>query len=201
VQRAIPYCAQWESRELVADIISHRRRAEDDPHWPRSGADSAAEYALWSWNACGMACLKMLLAARGEHVPLVELAKRCERYGGYVRHGSDIQGLIYAPFLRFVAAEFGLAGRLLAPMQVADITQALGDGELVIASVHPSIRYAAEAPGRGGHLVLVVGFDGAQGTLTFHNPSGHVPSSQENTTLPIDVVERFFAYRGMAMRL
>jgi hypothetical protein len=204
VRRRIPYFAQWESRELVHDIILHRRRAEDDPLWPRSGASSAAEYALWSWNGCGMACLKMLLAARGRTVPLVELARGCERYGGYVRReAGEVDGLIYAPCIEFVRAELGLAGRVLAPMHVTDIVHALADGELVIASVHPSIRYAAdgaEAAGRGGHLVLVTGYDLEAATLTFHNPSGHTPASQENAELSMERFERYFAHRGMAIR-
>jgi hypothetical protein len=201
VQRPVPYFAQWESRELVADIIAHRRRAEDDPRWPASGAESAAEYALWSWNACGMACLKMVLAARGQQVPLVTLARACERYGGYVRSGTQIGGLIYAPFLRFVSAEFGLAGRLLAPMQLDDIIASLAASDLLIASVHPAIRHAAEAPGRGGHLVLVTGYDLDTSTLTFQNPSGTTPSSQENAQLDFPTFERFFAHRGMALHL
>jgi hypothetical protein len=203
VQHRVPYFAQWESRELVQDIISHQRRAEDDPLWPRSGATSPAEYALWSWNGCGMACLKMLLAGRGSLVPLVELARGCERYGGYVRRGDEVDGLIYAPFLAYLEAELGLHGRILAPMHTDDIIRALAGGELVVASVHPAIRYAAEAteaPGRGGHLVLVTGYDLESTTLTFHNPSGHTPASQENAELSVGVFERYFAQRGMAIR-
>lgn len=201
VQRDLPYFAQWASRELAADIITHQRRAEDDPRWAESGAASAAEYAFWSHNACGMACLKMLLAARGQHVLLVELARRCERYGGYVRRGQTVDGLIYAPFLSFTQAEFGLPGRLLAPMHVEDLLDALARGELAIASVHPWIRYAAEAPGRGGHLVLMTGYDLERGTLTFHNPSGHTPATQEHAQLDFATFERFFAHRRMAIRV
>lgn len=201
VQRALPYSAQWASRDLVDDIIHQRVRAEDDPRWTSSGAQSPEEYAFWSWNACGMACLRMCLAARGQDVSLVELCRRCASYGGYVVNGNSVDGLIYAPFVRFVEADFGMAARVVAPMGIQDVLQALAHGEVVIASVHPSIRYGGDPPGRGGHLVLVTGYDLDSGTLSFHNPSGHTPSTQENATLAFDAFERFFAHRGVSVTL
>lgn len=54
------------------------------------------------------------------------------------------------------------------------------------------------APGRGGHLVLVIGYDG-QG-LHFRNPSGHTPAAR-SAVLPEVDFERFFAGRGVSLRL
>jgi hypothetical protein len=45
----------------------------DDPLWQQSGAQTVEEYAQWATNLCGMACLKMILATRGETYPTLEL--------------------------------------------------------------------------------------------------------------------------------
>lgn len=60
-----PYFGQWESAERIGDILSGALAAGDDPLWPRSGAGSAAEYAIWADHLCGVACLRMALGARG----------------------------------------------------------------------------------------------------------------------------------------
>lgn len=107
--RAVPYRAQWESPDLVADILSGALRASDDPLWARSEADSVDEYEFWSWRACGMACLKMALAYWGhEEPPLVQLAEEASAHGAYLRHETGVNGMIYAPFASYVEQRFGL---------------------------------------------------------------------------------------------
>ena len=56
-----------------------------------------------------------------------------------------------------------------------------------------------EAPGKGGHLVLVT--EASPERIVFHNPSGHDPASQENVALPLPVFDRFFAGRGIRIDL
>ena len=65
---AYPFYSQWESPELVPSFLDGSLTAEQDPRWHRSGAASPAEYAYWVVKICGLACLKMILAARGEPV-------------------------------------------------------------------------------------------------------------------------------------
>jgi len=62
---APPYFGQWESPRRIRGFLAGRDAAQD-PLWPASGAETAAEYALWADHLCGMACLKMALAARGQ---------------------------------------------------------------------------------------------------------------------------------------
>ncbi len=203
VRLDIPYFAQWESPELVARILAREVPASADPLWRRSGARTPEEYEFWSWNACGMACLKMLLAYRdGVEHPLVGLARRCVAYGGYVLDGSDVQGLVYAPFLDFIRAEFDLDGRVLAPLSIELLLAEVQAGHPVIASVHPSIRWPDRPyEGRGGHLVLVTGSDPSTRSLFFHNPSGDTPAAQRHARVPVDRFEPYFAHRGIAIYL
>ncbi|MGO8506863.1 hypothetical protein AB9F35_37080, partial [Rhizobium leguminosarum] len=70
-----------------------------------------------------MACLKMILAARVEIHPTLELARACTAYGGYFVNEIDasIKGLIYAPFVRFARCS-GMAD-VSTPVIVSALSQ------------------------------------------------------------------------------
>lgn len=171
-----------------------------DPLWAASGASSVEDYARWAGNLCGMACLKMVLAARtGQMVPIMDLAMGCKDYGGYVEEpDGKIKGLIYAPFVPFVSERFGLNTRVVTGVSIADIGDILTRSEFFIASVHHSIRWQeTEPPSKGGHLVLVTALEG--NVIRFHNPSGHEDATRENVEMPLEAFDRFFAGRGIAI--
>lgn len=195
-----PFFGQWESRERIGDILSGALRAEQDPLWARSGAADAAEYALWAEHLCGVACLRMLLAARGSPVPTAfALRDRMVRRGGYVvEPGGAIRGLVYAPAVAWLREEAGIAAEVRVDMMAEDVAGFVAAGGMFIASVHPWVRWPArEPPSRGGHLVLVFGVQ--DGALRFHNPSGDVAATQADARLRLGDFARFFACRGMAV--
>lgn len=197
----VPYFSQWETADMTLDVVAEGPAALlRDPLWQASGADDVGDYARWAVNLCGMACLKMLLAARtGKIHPIVPLARQCETYGGYVT-GLDgsIKGLIYAPFVPFVKERFGLDARIVTGIAAGDIEAILGTAGFFIASVHHSIRWPdREPPSKGGHLVLVTAAGG--GTIRFHNPSGHDEAARQNVGLPVAEFGRFFAGRGIVV--
>lgn len=100
---AVPYFCQWESAHLAGAIIRGELDLKDDPAWAGSGAADVDEYARWASHVCGMACLKMVLAARTGRVhPTLALARGSLPYGAYTVDGDDIKGMIYAPFVRYV---------------------------------------------------------------------------------------------------
>nr|WP_282572050.1 hypothetical protein [Roseomonas acroporae] len=184
---------------MVGAIVTGRATAAQDPRWRESGARSLDEYVRWSGHVCGMACLKMLLAARtGRVEPTIALARRALPHGAYVEEGEWIRGLIYAPFVRFLADEFGIAARVVTEVTEADLPAIMAEAEFFLASVHPDIRWPAhEPPGRGGHLVLVTAASAE--AVVFSNPSGHDAASRSDVTLPLAVFGRFFAGRGVAV--
>jgi hypothetical protein len=193
-----PYFGQWETPGLIGAIISGACRAEEDPAWAASGAENPAEYALWADHLCGVACLRMALAARGITPPRArDLARRLTRYGAYVEQADgNIRGLIYAPAITWLAETHAIPAEIILDRAAEDILPLLADGGLFIASVHPGIRRPAEpAPGKGGHLVLV--FGAAGGALRLHNPSGHDAASQADARVPLADFARFFAGRGI----
>jgi hypothetical protein len=193
-----PYFGQWESPALIGDIITGACRAEDDPAWAESGAASPAEYARWADHLCGVACLRMALAARGISPPRArDLARVLTRYGAYIEQpDGNIRGLIYAPAILWLAEAHAMPAEIILDREAQDIPALLADGGVFMASVHPAIRRPAEpAPGKGGHLVLV--FGAGDGALRLHNPSGHDPASQCDARVAIADFARFFAGRGI----
>ena len=193
-----PYFGQWESSGLIGDIISGQCRAEDDPAWANSGAASPEDYARWADHLCGVACLRMALAARGITPPRArDLARVLTGYGAYVeQEDGNIRGLIYAPAIAWLAEAHAMPAEIILDRAAEDIPPLLANGGFFIASVHPAIRRPAEAaPGKGGHLVLV--FGAGQGALRLHNPSGHDAASQADARVAIADFTRFFAGRGI----
>jgi hypothetical protein len=196
---APPYRAQWESPGLVAAFLAGRDPATD-PLWQSSGAESPAEYALWSAHLCGCACLQMALGARGRPIPPIHAIRRAvQAEGGYVLEpDGTIRGLIYAGAVAWLARQ-GLPARILLDQTAETVAALVGEGALFIASVHPSIRNpVADPPARGGHLVLVFGV-APGGALRFHNPSGDTPGSREDARIPPADFNRFFAGRGILL--
>ena len=193
-----PFFGQWESPELIGAIISGAYRAEDDPAWALSGAESPADYARWADHLCGVACLRMALAARGITPPRArDLVRVLTGYGAYVEQADGfIRGLIYAPAITWLGEAHGLHAEIILDRAAEDIPHLLADGGLFIASVHPAIRRPRDpAPGKGGHLVLVFGAEG--GMLRLHNPSGHDAESQAGARVAVADFARFFAGRGI----
>jgi hypothetical protein len=194
------YYGQWESAERIGDILSGALRAEDDPLWPRSGAAGAADYARWADHLCGVACLRMALAARGITPPRAfDLARELTHRGGYlVQPDGAIRGLVYAPAAAWLREAHGIAAEVRVNVAAEDIRAMVTRGGLFIASVHPAIRWPdREPPSRGGHLVLVFGTDGD--ALRLHNPSGDTVASQRDARVPLVRFARFFAGRGILL--
>lgn len=195
----VPYYAQWESADLVPDIIAGTLDAADDPLWQKSGADSPQEYAFWSWRLCGVACLRMALDHwRGTAPPALTLAGECVEAGAYVRHEDRVDGLIYAPFAAYASRRWGLYAKSRPELSARGIRDEVGAGRLVMLSVHPSVRELDPAPPRrGGHLVLAVGV--TDEAVVIHNPSGFPGRSQRFAHVPWRDLERFYAGRGVVL--
>lgn len=196
----VPYYCQWESPELVAGFLDGSLAAADDPRWAASGARTPREYAFWSFRACGMACLKMLLAARGQPVPpTMRLIERGLACGAYVVDGDAVHGMIYRTFAGWVSREYGITTEVMPELPVSVLAREAAAGAVVIASVHPWIRWPERTPpAGGGHLVLVT--RASDGMLMLNNPSGLPGESQHGARIRVADFARFFAQRGILVR-
>ncbi len=199
----VPVYTQYATPDLIEAIAYTGHDPGDDSAWALTGAVSRAEYATWCRHCCGMACLQMVLAHRdGRPTPLLDLLRASLPYGVYTTDDGRIRGMFYTPFLTYARAEHQLDGQVHPTLTVDGLRDRLTAGAtMVVASVHKEIRRPDRpAPGRGGHLVLVTGYQYDTDTLTFHNPSGHTPGTRA-AELPTGVFETFFAGRGITLDL
>lgn len=194
--QTVPWVSQFASPELSERILYDGYDWADDPRWQETGAPTIEAYRSWAVRWCGMACLRMLLLARrGESPSLYDLAVGAQEYGAYTDAPGAPRGLIYRPFVDYLAAEQGIGAQVVTDITADGLRGRLDDGAVAIASVHPEIRRPqVPAPGRGGHLVLVT--DVTAEEITFNDPSGHRGEAM-NPTLPLTVFERFFAGRAI----
>lgn len=202
-RREVPYFSQFETPELTERAFAEGFSTvlADDPKWQGSGAGTLEEYREWAWNVCGMACLKMVLAARtGIEHPTLALARECTTFGGYTvdERTREIRGLVYAPFVRFVRERFGLSAEVVTGLDTHTLPDLFPRAEFVIASVHSSIRLRnGQPPRKGGHLVLI--FDARGDQVRFHNPGGHSPDSRRDVQMSLRELDTYFAGRGVAI--
>jgi hypothetical protein len=195
----VPWITQYATPSLITAIAYHGHPPADDPNWRESGAPDQEAYGRWCNRLCGMACLRMALIARDGHAPsLFTLLDGCLDYGGYVEEpDGKVNGLLYRPFCDFTSDRYKLQADVITGLGPGQLIRELGQGRLVMASVHREIRRPEhDPPSTGGHLVLVTGY--ADGHVTFHNPSGHTRQAGI-ATLPMSVFDRFAAHRGIAI--
>jgi hypothetical protein len=196
----IPYFSQWESRDLVPALLAGKISAAEDPAWANSGAATPEEYEFWSWRTCGVACLRMLLAYRDGSAPqAMPLKDDCVTEGAYIVEGASVKGLIYAPFVRYLKAKWGLVAEVATTLSLTEVSDLVRHSNPVMISVHPSVREPTRvAEGKGGHLVLAVG--ASPNGLLLHNPSGLPGKSQESAFVTYEILDRCYAGRGVVYR-
>src|SRR5690349_24807362 len=69
VTHPVPYVSQFASSDLVEGFVTDVVPLSTDPRWAETGAADVVQYAWWARRMCGMACLRMVLAARGVAAP------------------------------------------------------------------------------------------------------------------------------------
>ncbi|MEX3959269.1 C39 family peptidase [Trinickia sp. EG282A] len=192
----VPYFSQWASPEFNARIVNDGFDPCQDPNWQNSGFINPEEYRFWSRRICGLACLQSILAYTGRLPETAfELLQDALSFHVFEIEKSQVKGLIYDPFANWVERRFELGVTVFARISVESLVGKVRDNAMVIASVSTEIRNPTISNlRRGGHLVLVHGFDSR--FIRFHNPSGVSPY-MENATLSIEEFDGFFASRGM----
>jgi hypothetical protein len=185
----VPSYTQWESRELVEKIVKEDLSAKDDPLWQNSGAESREEYEMYSWQSCGMTCLKMILASmdpKNIH-PIIKLAKDAEGYGAYIKNNKtdprfNLDGMYHKPFVGFIK-KFGLNGKIVKAVREHCLANLIIKNCFIIASVHHTIRDSnIQRNTKCGHLILVTGFKKESSSISgffINNPSGFKHSQEK----------------------
>ncbi len=197
-----PYVCQFSIPEHAEPSLKKTLDPSADPHWKETGASSPERYAAWAFTMCGMASTAMALGYfKDKNIKPAELAEDALRSGVYSEDGSEISSMKYKEFANWVR-KYGLVANVYSKLSVKGIQHALSQGKLAIVSVSPNIRGYDTAPAdqRGGHLVLVVGYDRDTGTISINNPSGFVnPNSQIKHSIPVATFKKYYAGRGILL--
>ena len=174
-----PYISQWGDLACNAAVIE---RGEDPiplHDWRADGYLSGEAYRLWSRNTCGLTCLQMILAAdpvRWPDVPCkAALLAQAISWGVLTPHDDgSIGGLYYAPFVRWVAQDFGLEAASRPELPIEEMAELVSSGAwYAMASVSYEIRLPEQEPTHtGGHLVLVHRVEGETGFANSSSVSG-----------------------------
>lgn len=198
----VPYVCQFALPEHAELSLKKQLLPVDDEFWQNTGAASPERYAQWAFTMCGMACTCMALEYfKGVKVKVAELAEDALRGGVYTEGPSEISNMRYAEFAEWIKGK-GIEATVYTRLSLAGIRYALSEGKLVVVSVNPNIRGYDTAPTtqKGGHLVLVVGYDTEKDTITINNPSGFVSTdTQIKHTLKVEEFMRYYACRGILL--
>lgn len=135
--------------------------------WQEMGFPSKEVAALWEWEACGIACLQIVLEAlTGRTAPRIyDLIVAVDAAGGYRKDAGWIHEALAAK-----AREFGLRSyrrRILIPEKIA----AFINQQMIVAV---SVGVGFEERKKSGHLALVIGYKTIGRTLAgffVHHPS------------------------------
>lgn len=206
IDKEIPYQCQFATPNLVADILENKIKAEDDPNWKIFDFSDKKEYAYWSLRICGIACFKMILDFYNlsGNKTIAELTNEGVKLGGY-----DIKtdkGWVYKSLLE-QAKIYNLKGYIASYFGINSICNLILNKKFFIASVNPSlIRFDKIFPisnkEPGGHLALVIGFKINNGKIAgffLNNPSGKSEETRKKAFIPINIFNKAYSKKGIAI--
>ena len=197
-----PYVSQFAHPDYAEKVLKENIRLTSDPRWQDTGAQSPEEYAEWALTICGMACTSMILRYfKNQTDGIVSLARDAQSHGVYKDMNGELSGMQYHTFVDWIQT-YGIRSTIYTRLGIHGIQRLLSKGSLVIVSVNPNIRgyQTTSAEQKGGHLVLVTGYDTIAQTVTLHNPSGFASdNTQANHVLAVDQFLRYYAGRGVAV--
>ncbi len=207
VTDSLKYYSQFASPELVKDILEKRISAKDDPRWQEFGFSKPEEYEFWSWRACGIICIKMIIdTAWDKNEKIKDLIEEGIKLGGYVSHDKNgnliDKGWYYKPLIN-LAKKYNFTGKVFPHLSIQNICREILKKHFVVVSVDPGlIRYdEVKSDFKGGHVVLVYGFKWENKKCMgfyLHNPSGKSEETRK-AFIPTDVFKKAFAGRGFSI--
>jgi hypothetical protein len=152
----------------------------DEAAAKRFGARNIKEYSYWSWRACAIANVAMVLSSKEKYQgTLFELIQESLKMNGYVfknRWGAVDVGWRYRAMVSLLGKR-GLSATIKDSLSIQGLVLSVMDNSLAMVSVKSST---------GGHMVLVKGFvwKDQNPVIIFNDPfvfNGHGGENQELT--------------------
>lgn len=202
VNHDISYVCQFAKPEHAELSLKKELAPVDDSHWAETGAASPKRYADWAFTMCGMASTAMALSHfHKKNIKPALLAEDALLSGVYTENEKELSAMKYREFAKWVK-KYDLHADIYTKLSIKGIQYALAKGKLVIVSVNPNIRGYNTAPidQKGGHLVLVTGYNLDRNIISINNPSGFVSN---NTQINHELSEKqfltYYARRGIVL--
>lgn len=132
------------------------------------GFDSVEEMKHWEKKACGAVCLKMIIAYfLFQKVPIGTIVKKGIELNAYSEVGWVHKGLVN------LANVYGLSGDNHTNAKMDDIISDINANRICIASVTPRLQTKAKGTKKGGHLILIIGYEKTdfENYYIIHHPS------------------------------
>lgn len=149
-----------------------KRRPGDTEPWIEFGS-SEFEYKRWIPEICGICCLKMVGDTIGttNELSLYKLTSMAVANGTFIagEHGI-IQGAFHYP-LAELAQRLGIHCRVVSPLGIGEIREALARGMYAILSIDAA---KVDRSLQGGHLVLIYGYDEPTDCFLLHDCSSMI---------------------------
>ncbi len=203
VSHDIVYVCQFAKPEHAELSLKKELNPIDDPHWEETGARTPERYADWAFTMCGMASTAMALSHfHSKNIKPALLAEEALQHNVYTENTVEISAMKYREFAKWIK-KYDLRADVYTRLSMKGIQYALSNDGLVIISVNPNIRgyTTASLDQKGGHLVLVTGYDLDKKTISINNPSGFVSNNtQVNHELSYKQFLSYFAGRGIVLR-
>ena len=197
----LPYQCQFPDPKRVADYIEEDFSARDDNYKQSFGFKTDDEVDYWTHRGCGIACVKMLIEAKGEVSPtFASLTLDGKALGGY--DTATDRGWYYQPLVKLLA-KYSIVSQTRSYLPLVELTHKIATHNLAIVSVNPQIiRKDRKITSRekSGHLVLVTGVEISNRKINgfyINNPSGKTPDTQHNSFVPTSIFSQAYGSRGI----
>lgn len=202
VENDVPYVNQFANPNYAEKILKEGVDKASDPNWKDTGATSPEECAKWVLTTCGMACTSMALQYFKKRTEgIITLARDAKTHGVYKEHNHELSSMHYKEFVDWVKS-YGTQAKVYTRLSIRGLQKLLSAGDIVIVSVNPNIREyeTVSDKQRGGHLVLVTGYNKTKNYVTIHNPSGFASqNTQQNHIVTVPKFLKYYARRGITL--
>ena len=198
----VPFVCQFSTPENAEPSLRRTLVPLKDNSWKQSGAVSQQRYSDWAFTMCGMASTAMILECfLNKRILPAILAEDALKHGVYNDNSDEISAMKYRQYVSWIK-KYGLTAEIYTRLTIRGLEHSLAMGRLAIVSVSPNIRGFNTAPTKqkGGHLVVVTGYNLSNQTITINNPSGFTSTkTQQQHQLLITDFKKYYAGRGIVV--
>lgn len=173
-----------------------KKRPDDPEPWISFGSDRL-EYQRWITEICGICCLKMVGDTIGvtNDLSLYQLTMMAAANGTFIEGEQGIiQGAFHYP-LAELAERLGMHCHVMRVLGIGEIAETLAQGMYAILSINAA---RVDSSQRGGHLVLVYGYDEPAGAFLLHDCSSMIRPDGCSVRIPEHELASISNNKGLA---